>query len=282
MSDTSLSLRGGRNQPSRTGSGFSIEIDKSASIARKITKSPFVMVFHEPTTHTQANGQDDHVTLVGMALTIGTLLNNTANPITVAILIIDALGREMPFAPPAAIPGNTQVPIILQFVPQLTAWCLEENERIELRITAGDPNAAGGFWFWSNKQYTSAQQMIIVRKKIDVITPVVVVEPPGGVTHNPPGFVFNGPFVGATLFNYSPNPTTVDTMLETDDGDLVLETALPVPGNAVTPLLSGIFGGWNVSYPQRLKVQLASVPAGGDVIFAGNYQLMDMPAAPAP
>lgn len=282
MGDPNLGRRGGRNQPPRTGSGFSIEVDKSASLARRVTRSPFVLVQHEASSRTQAQGQDDFVVLIGMALTIGTLFNNTANPVTVEIVMVDGQGREMPFAAPVAIPGNTQVPLILQFVPQLTAWCLAENERVELRVVSGDLDAPGGFWFWSNKQYTSAAQMVVLRELLATTSPVEVVVPDPGVTLNPPGFVFNGPFIGATVFNYSQNATTVTTSIETDDGDLVLEGPIAVLPGAVTPLLSGIFGGWNVSWPQKLKVQLGSVPAGGDVVFAANYQRMDMPAAPAP
>lgn len=283
MSDASLQRRAGKNQNPRTGSGFSVEIDKYASVARRVTQPTFVMIKHEVFTHTGATGGEDLVILVGMALTIGALINNTPNPISFEMVMVDVLGREMAFAPPGTINAGQQIPVVLGFVPQLTAWILEQGESIELRITAGNPNAGGGLWFWSNKQYTSSLQMLKIRKILDTTGPIVVVEPPGGVTFMPPGFVFNGPFIGATIFNYNlSTAVTVDTILETEDGDLVLESALPVPPNTVTSLVSGVFGGWAVSYPQKLKVQLSAVLGDGDLVFKGNYQRMDTPAVPSP
>ena len=262
-----LQRRGGRNHPGRTGSGFSIEVVQNSHYAQRIKGSPFTLV--------ERGIDEDPVVLVGMQLTIGLLTNNTLAPIDVEFWLIDAEGREMSFAGSGPVPAATTVPVILQFTPQITAWVLAPGERVELRITAGDPNVVDGFWWWPNKQII-ASPLVTVRKLMNTTSFEDVIVPPPGVSHVSPGFVFEGPFVGATLFNYSPNPTTADVVLETEDGDFVLETAVAVGANGVTALMQNFFGGWGVSSPQKLKVRLGSVPVGGDVVFAGCYQEMDV------
>lgn len=262
-----LQRRAGRNHPGRTGSAFCIEVTQNSHFAERIKGSPFTLI--------ERGLDEDPVVLSGMQITIGLLTNNTLAPITIELVLVDAEGRVMPFSGPGPVPPATTVPVIAQFTPQISAWVLAPGERVELRITAGDPNVVDGFWWWPNKQIV-AEPFVTVRKLMKTTQFEHVIVPPPGVSHVAPGFIFEGPFVGATLFNYSGSPTTADVVLETADGDYSLETGVVVGAGTVTTLLQNFFGGWGVSNPQRLKVKLGSVPADGDVVFAGCYQEMDV------
>ena len=266
--DVPLQYRAGANNEQRPAP-FGVYNSKLDSRVRKVTGTPFTLIERK-------EGEDPVCLALSLPLTFGYLINRTGGPITVDIFAVDAQGRRMLSDSGLAIPNGVSIPLITSFLGVISLWLLAPGERMEAVITAGDPNAGQGLWWWQQKQIVSGR----VETNRIVLPPsdTVVTEPLPGRTLYPSSFPFDDTFRCLFLFNYSPTTaTTANVTLEAEEGDVRLETALPVPANSVTPLLAAFGLGHAFSYPNKLRVELASVPADGDIVFESSCLLIDEP-----
>jgi len=265
--DIPLQQRAGANNEQRPAP-LGAYCSKLDSRIKKITGTPFTLLERK-------QGEDPVCLSLALPVVFGYLINNTGAPITVDVFIVDAQGRKM-LSTSGPIPGGITFPLFTSFLGVITLWVLAPGEKVELVITAGDPNASGGFWWWTQKQIISGR----VETPRIVMPPsdIIVLKPQPGRTLYPSSLPFENTFRCSFLFNYSPTTaTTANVTLEAEEGDIQVETALPVPANSVTPVLATFGAGYGLSYPDKLRVTLASVPADGDIVFESSCFLIDEP-----
>jgi hypothetical protein len=265
--DVPLQQRAGSNNAPRPGP-FGVSASKYDSRIKKVTGTPFTLV--------ERGLKEGPVALAfALPLVFGYLINNTPAPITVEVYAVDAQGRRL-LSTSGPIPAGVVLPLFTSFLAQVNIWILAPGEKMELVITAGNPNAGNGFWWWPNKQEIDSR--IDTPRLVLPASDTVVMEPQPGRCMYPASFPFEGTFTCCYLFNYSlTTATTADVTLEAEEGDIVVETALPVPANTATPLLSMFGFGHGFSYPNKLRVALASIPTDGDIVYESSCLILDEP-----